>query len=370
MITNKERVVHLTSVHRRKDPRIFQKECKSLSKLYDVYLIIADGLGDEIINGIKIIDVGKEKSRLRRFVFSTQKIYKIAQNINAKIYHFHDPELIPIALKLRWSHKTIIFDIHEDIYEQIKMKEWFPKILLPFVLIIIKMINWLVSKLFYLILAETSYVDIYSKKTRNYITIHNYPKTEYLQEFVRENRTENGIFYMGAITNHRGLDSILDSLLLLEHYNIKFTIHLIGECNESINWVKYKKIKDYIKFYGYLNYKNGYEISKKCKIGLALLKPTGNYIKSLPTKMFEYMCVGLPVIASNFSLWKEIIEKYNCGICVNPENPKEIADAIQYIYQNPEIANKMGDNGRKATFQHYNWEKEKKKLFSYYNRLI
>lgn len=91
-----------------------------------------------------------------------------------------------------------------------------------------------------------------------------------------------------------------------------------------------------------------------------------NYVDAQPNKMFEYMSAGLPVIASNFPLWKEIIEGNQCGICVNPLEPKEIAAAIDWLTQNPEAAEQMGKNGRKAVEEKYNWQNEEEKLINLY----
>ena len=364
------KICHLTTVHRRNDIRIFRKECKSLSKLYEVFFVVADGFGNKITNEIKIIDVGKENSRFRRIIISPFKVYQATKKINAEIYHFHDPELIPIAMLLKLQRKNIIFDIHENIYEQVKSKEWLPKIFLPIVLLIVKSLNYIVSKWFYLILAEMSYNKIYTKFTQNYINILNYPKIEYLQQFNLRDRIENGIFYIGAITSDRGLYSILDSILILDNQNVKCTVHLIGELTEAIDWEKYPTFKNQIKLYGHLDLMDGYELSKHCKVGLALLKPVGNFIESLPTKMFEYMSIGLPVIASNFNLWESIINDFNCGICVDPEDSCEIAEAINYIFNNPEIAKRMGNNGQKAVSQYFNWANEEGKLFNCYGKLL
>lgn len=82
------------------------------------------------------------------------------------------------------------------------------------------------------------------------------------------------------------------------------------------------------------------------------------------------MSAGLPVIASNFPLWKEIVEKNCCGICVNPLNSKEIADAINWVLQNPSQAAEMGRKGRKAIEEKYNWEEESRKLISFYEQIL
>ncbi len=86
-------------------------------------------------------------------------------------------------------------------------------------------------------------------------------------------------------------------------------------------------------------------------------------------KIFEYMEAGIPVICSNYKLWSEIIEENNCGICVEPHNIEEIAKAINYILNNPEEAREMGENGRKAVIEKYNWNTQEKVLIDLYKRL-
>jgi glycosyltransferase involved in cell wall biosynthesis len=82
------------------------------------------------------------------------------------------------------------------------------------------------------------------------------------------------------------------------------------------------------------------------------------------------MAAGLPVIASNFPLWKEIVEGNGCGICVDPLNPKEIAEAIKYLMKHPGSTEQMGKNGRRAVIEKYTWEKEGKKLLDLYAQLL
>jgi glycosyltransferase involved in cell wall biosynthesis len=82
------------------------------------------------------------------------------------------------------------------------------------------------------------------------------------------------------------------------------------------------------------------------------------------------MEAGLPVIASNFPLWRQIIEKYDCGILVDPLNPLEISDAMRWILDHPEEAIKMGARGREAVLREFNWDAESLKLTECYERLI
>ena len=123
------KVCHVTSAHNRYDGRIFQKECRSLAKKYDVYLLVNDSNDDELKNSVHIISTKfKPKNRFERFFKSKKSILKKALEIDADVYHLHDPDLLNIVKDLQKQKKKIIFDSHEDYPQLIKEKEWIPKI--------------------------------------------------------------------------------------------------------------------------------------------------------------------------------------------------------------------------------------------------
>jgi|GEM_PF-6646195 len=121
-----KKIAHITSVHNRYDARIFLKECVSLTKLeYTVYLIVADGYGNEVNSNVSIIDIGKrDRNRYLRMVRTTLKMYKKVKKLKPVICHFHDPELMPIGLLLKINKIKVIYDVHEDIPKQILRKHW------------------------------------------------------------------------------------------------------------------------------------------------------------------------------------------------------------------------------------------------------
>ena len=82
------------------------------------------------------------------------------------------------------------------------------------------------------------------------------------------------------------------------------------------------------------------------------------------------MATGLPVIGSNFPMWRDLLEKNNCGICVDPTNPKELSEAINYLKAHPEEAKTMGENGKRLVRETYNWKAEEIKLFDFYQALM
>lgn len=369
------KIIHLTSAHPRYDTRIFLKECSSLAKnkMYRVNLVVADGLENEVKNNVNIFDVGKKESRrFLRMIKTVSKVYKKAIELDGDIYHLHDPELIPIGLKLKRQGKKVIFDVHENIALQIKEdKDYIPKIFRNIISKGYKKFEQYALKKFdYLVLAENSYHDFYKgNKTE---TVLNMPDLNMLDDFLNLNRNKkNDLYYLGAISFNRGLDINIEALKLLKKDFPNIYFHYIGNVSKKLlNELDLYELENNIKFYGSKPLNEALTLSYDSKVGISILKPIENYKRSYSTKIFEYMAIGLPVVTSNFPLYKNIVEKYNCGLCVDPNNSFELAIAISYILKNPDEAKEMSKNGRKLIEEKFNWAIEEKKLHGLYEKLF
>lgn len=365
------KVCHLSSVHPRNDTRVFFKECVTLQKNgYDTHLVIADGLGDETKYDVKIIDVGEPINRFSRIFITTLKVFLKAKKLEADIYHFHDPELAPLCLLFRLLGKPVIFDVHENIGEQIKDKQWLNPVFANFFSFLFSFLNTIFTKSFSVIIAENSYSTIYKnqKSKHKFDVVLNFPELQLLEQFKNVYRTGNEFFYIGVISNDRGLDTILDALNILDSKNYDFKMHFIGRVFDEINWAKYPKIREKIIFYGRMNLDEGYAISSKCIAGLAVLKPISNYVGSYPTKVFEYMAIGLPTITSNFALYMQIVKDNNVGWCVDPYSPTDLAEVMMNILDNSSLS-EISDYAVSASSK-YSWESESKKLLKMYKNLL
>ena len=371
MLKHIHKVVHLTSVHPRFDTRIFLKMCRSLSgENYDVSLIVADNLGNEISEGVNIYDVGASKNRLTRILNAPKRILQKALELDGDLYHLHDPELIPIGLKLKRQGKKVIFDSHEDVPKQLIGRHY----LNPFLRRILSMAfaryeRYACSKLDGVLTSTRFIKDKFITINLRTIDINNFPILGELAAGSSDNSKRDSICYLGGMGALRGTKQLVEAM---EHVHADTRLELVGAFSEkafgeevrgTFGW---KKVCEH----GFLDRNEVRMVLARAIAGVVNFLEAPNHIDSQPNKLFEYMSAGVPVISSNFPLWKEVVEGNDCGVCVDPSKPLDIADAINSLVQNPQRAREMGLNGKKAVEEYYNWDEEKKKLFAFYGSLL
>ncbi|WP_083928423.1 glycosyltransferase [Marinobacterium rhizophilum] len=365
-------ITHVTTVHPRYDSRIFFKQCISLSKFSgcNVDLIVADGKGNELKSGVNIYDLGKPKcGRLGRFFLGYIRLWSFLKKRKCNVLHFHDPELIFFFYIYSFFHENIIFDMHENVPKQIYQKTWIYAFFRKVVSFFYRVFERVFLKRFSIVFAESSYEADYSWLTINArsVVVQNMPILELIP---RSNNSSSIIVgYIGGVTKERGILRIVESINMLRErgYNISFLC--IGPVCESINksYSFQKSLSDgWVKSLGRLEGPEGWKLISNCKVGFAVLEETPNYIESWPTKLFEYMTMGIPVVVSNFPLYKELVERVGCGIVVDPKNTIDIVDAVKWLIENPDEAFNMGARGREAVEREYNWSIEEIKLIRFY----
>jgi glycosyltransferase involved in cell wall biosynthesis len=363
------KVVHITSVHSIYDTRIFYKECKTLVGAgYEVTLVVQQDK-DKEIEQIKIRGINTPKNRRERMLKTGRQVYKRALECDADIYHFHDPELIPVGLKLKSKGKKVIYDVHEDVPRQILSKQWIPLPLRRIISWAVERIEIYAAKRFDYIVTATPYIrDRFLKINEKTIDVNNYPiLSELYVPHADWDNKENVVCYVGGIDIVRGIYEMVQAMGMTECFMLlagKFA--LSAERDIAVDKDGWSRVIEL----GHISRDEVKEVLLRSMAGLVVLQPIPNYIDALPVKMFEYMSAGIPVIASDFPLWREIIEGNKCGICVQPFDIEEIANAIKWIMTNPEQAKHMGENGRRAVEEKYNWEQEGDKLIRLYEELL
>lgn len=364
----------LTSAHPPFDVRIFHKECVSLANAGHEVILIAPHGQSEKKQGIHIDPVPKTTGRIRRmFVTATSVLWRAIKN-NADVYHFHDPELIPAGLVLRALGKRVIYDIHEDLPGTISYKSYIPRWLRrPFA----KAVDFAETRsagCFSALIAATPEIAARFRAHHPDVrVVHNYPLS---REFEAKNDAssvpESYVAYVGLrITTARGAKEMVRAMSLLPK-SLPVRLKLVGnidspellkDLSELPGWEK----TDYL---GTQDRVGVASILRGARAGLVVLHPEPNYVTSHPVKLFEYMCAGVPVVASDFSGFRAAVRDSGCGIVVDPLNEKEIAAAIEFLVMHPQEARQMGEKGRQAVEARYNWKNEEHTLLEVYRGLF
>jgi glycosyltransferase involved in cell wall biosynthesis len=199
--------------------------------------------------------------------------------------------------------------------------------------------------------------------------VANYPlntEAEALKN-IFEPRKPDQICYIGGLFPTRGIRELV---MAMEH--VDATLVLAGAFSPASFEEEIKALPGWKKvdFRGFIDRNEILRILKTSVLGVVTLHPTKSYVESLPIKMFEYMSAGLPVLASDFPMWKNIIEKEGCGMCVDPMDATAIADGIRIFIEHPSVVEEMGGKGAIAFEERYNWKAEEKKLFALYDQLL
>lgn len=366
------KVCHMTNVHGEEDVRIFHKECVSLAKAgYDTYLVERGESREK--DGVHIIGVGEiPKSRRKRMTEGAKKVYEAARAVDADIYHLHDPELLPYGLKLKKAGKKVIFDSHEHTAESILEKTWItPLIRMPVYWAYSAYQSSVCHRLDAVVTVTPHMVDYFKKRNPKTVFVANYPMLEEMPAEMSAVEKVKAIVFAGGISEQWNHGKIIAALERLP--DCRYCLCGDGSADYMASLQEKSEWKQ-VDFLGKIPHKEVAERLSQCSIGMAVLTPgrnTGFQLGTMGnTKIFEEMMAGLPIICTNFILWKEFVERYHCGICVDPANVDEIADAIRYLLDHPDEARQMGENGRRAVKEEFNWGVEEKKLLSLYEEIL
>jgi glycosyltransferase involved in cell wall biosynthesis len=364
------KIVHLTSAHPRNDTRIFIKQCRTLAAHgYDVTLVVADDQGDGVRDGVTIADVGRSPGRLKRILSTTRRVGDKAVALDADIYQLHDPELLPVGLRLKRLGKTVIFDSHEDVSRQLLGKPYLGPLSARIVSSAYAIVERYACSRFDGIITATPFIrDNFLKINPVTVNVNNFPMVGELDSGAPWENKQDEVCYVGGIGSIRGIRELVQAGELL---GSAARVNLVGTFSEPEVQAEMKASPGWrrVNAYGFLDRQGVRDVMKRSLAGVVTFHPLPNHLDSHPTKMFEYMSSGIPVIASNFPLWRDIIEGNQCGICVDPLDPKAIAAAIDYLVTHPQAAKAMGENGRRAVLEKYNWAVEANKLTDFYGAL-
>lgn len=370
-------ILHLSTLHARNDTRIFIKEAQTLASNlpHKVLLMVADGKGnlDEGKGGVSIHDLRNlGDGRLARMLRGPWRAFFAIRLIKPDVVHFHDPELIPLGILLKVMGYKVVYDVHEDLPRQTLSKDYIPNFIRYPVMLLMCMLEWGAAKSFDAIVPATPKIAEHFPANKT-VVVQNFPiRTELnVPSTIPYEQRALSFAYVGGITTIRGAIEMIRALEYLSDIT-GVRLELAGEFSPSRLEDALRVLPGWatVNYHGQVSRTQVAQIMGGARAGLVMLHPIANHLDSYPIKMFEYMSVGLPVIASDFPLWRKIIDGAGCGLLVDPLNPKAIAEAMRWILDHPAEAEAMGWRGRQAVERTYNWDVEAEKLSSLYKKLL
>lgn len=366
------KVCHMSSAHQNNDTRIFHKQCTSLAREgFDTYFVVRGDSFEK--NGVHVVGVPMvNRSRLQRMLRTAKEVYQKALEVDADIYEFHDPELLPYGLKLKRKGKKVIFDSHEDYPTQIMEKDWIPHWMRKIISFCYKSYETYVVKRLDAVLfpCTKNGKNIFEGRAKKTVIISNAVMLSEMGNLENANiqKTGDTICCTGSLTYQRGITHLIQAA---GDAGVKCI--LAGNYSSPEYQKELEQLPQYscVEYKGYLGRDELAEVYQRSSIGMSTILNVGQYssLDNFPTKVYEYMAVGLPVIVSDYPFMRKAVEEEKFGVCVDPSDTKAIAKAIQELLSNPEKAAQMGKNGQEAVLKRYNWSIEEKKLFALYHEL-
>ena len=337
--------------------------------------MVQDGRGDSVEEDgkIRIIDTGpRPPGRLARMTLGVFRMWRAVRSVRPRLVHFHDPELIPLGMILKCFGHRVVYDVHEDLPRQVLTKYWLPAFARRPVSWTASAMEWLAARVLDAIVPATPNIAKRFPPCKTTL-VQNFPIPDELVtlESIPYKERPPHFAYIGGLSRERGAFEMVETLNHIrreKNTRLLFAgtfqpVSLQSEIENLPGWQQ-------VEFFGWADRSQVAEILDSVRAGLVILHPTRRYLDAWPTKMFEYMSVSLPVIVSDFPLWRGIVEGAGCGLPVDPLDPQAIADAMQWILDHPAEAEAMGRRGREAVEKNYNWETEAGRLVALYKKLL
>lgn len=354
-------------MHEADDKRVHHKEAKSLVKAggFDIVHIVP-GAGDPYrLDGVQVIPYAGGKNIAARLM-KIPRLLKLAIAQKPDVYHCNEVESWLAGVIASWfTGAKVIFDAHE-IYSHDLAESRFPKWARPAVIALVRLFyRLLLPFTSRVVLAKNSAGEDFKGVKTPLVLVQNYAE---LGETLPPAKKHEGqekitILHLGAINKQRGWPQMLDALAKTKNKHI--SLRVLGRFGDNsggefLSRAKTLGLENRVSVTDWIPYEQVMEETARADIGIILFQPVmHNFTHALPHKMFDYMLAGIPVIAPGFAVEvSQNLGDAKAGILVDPENTDAVAEAMDRLANDNALRKQLGENGRNAVIEKYNWEKE------------
>lgn len=347
-------VCHFTMVHRELKSRSFHREFMPLAASGFRVRYVAPGQNSGWRNQVKFVAVPACKTRLSRF-FAYPAFLRALLRENAKLYHFQDPELLPLAFVLKLVfRKRVVYDAYEDFPSMAANSRSIPRVLRPLAARIVATAESVAGRTFDGIMtADPLTLRRFARCGKNRkLVFYNFPNLAFFPE-VRQETKQFDVVYRGGLSERAGTFLLLDALRLLSCRSVRPRLLLVGYYDDDaakqalLLRIRTLGLASQIEIRGRLPHEEMSRAMGQARIGVSPLLPTRKFQINLPVKIFEYWACGLPVVASDLTPMRPFFRHGQAGLLFPPNNAEKLASSIGWLLDHPDSAAAMGRNGRR-----------------------
>ncbi len=303
------------------------------------------------------------------------RAWAILNEIRPELVHCHDFDTLPPGwLWAKLHRRPVIYDAHEYYTElqRPRLRGLLGKVLLP----AISIAEQLLSR------TADAIVTVDERIARRYhnrriAIIGHFPPVDFISQPAQSEKPGAGecvLVYAGRFSTDRGMLVIGAALQRLAKRGLRPRLRLLGTwthpAEEQAFLQSISGLEDQIDAAGWVPFEQIAESLSSADIALAVLQPIPRYVAALPVKLFEYMACGLPVVISDFPAVRQVVAGSDCGILVDPADVEAVSQAIEALIVDPDLAQRLGENGRTAFNTRYNWQVLEPRLFGIYADLL
>jgi glycosyltransferase involved in cell wall biosynthesis len=370
-------ICHMTTVHPAKDARIFYRMSCALAERGCTVTLIAPESSEDVLVRMSTWNTQIERSgRTKRLVLAL----RAALAERADIYHFHDPELIPLglALKVLRPSAAVVYDVHEDYPAMMRVKYWIPQPLRPLMAQAAHLANTAAGMCLDGIVAADPNVqqDFQHVALHKCIVYYNFPMLSVFTPAPAEpSVAQADLVYIGGMSDRAGIFVLLDGLALLAKQGITPSVRLAGYTDGETGLaaiqqgIRTRGLSAQVELRGRIPHMQVPAWIRSGRIGLVTLQPIAKFLKNIPTKMFEYWACGLPVIASDLPPIRPFLTNGKNGLLFDPTSAEDLARVIAWLMRYPGEAKAMGQYGQEQVAKDWNNDRQIDRLIGFYRQI-
>jgi glycosyltransferase involved in cell wall biosynthesis len=369
------KVTIFTSAHPPDDKRIFQRQARYLAEKGLNVVLIAPGLeGRRMESGVQFIGLGPHVGYRGR-VLRLRKTFRLARATDAEVYHFHDPDLLPVGIGLKRSTGSpVVYDCHENYRLAALSSRGLPPWLAPGASQAVDLVERTLAR------RMSAVVSPHPQRLKELVggsgvaslQVPNSPRKSYGgSSRSRRKAQPPEVVYIGLLSEERGADLILEAARLLPELRFRLHVDLGGPERLADYQVEVERMGlTNVQAEGYVPYGEVAEVLSRATVGLLPWMVTPQHLYAAqPTKLFEYMAVGLPIVAADLPITRQIVEESGAGILHTPGDADDLARKIQSLVDSPVDRASMSKAGRRSFHERYNFDAVGEQLLDLYERL-